>query len=410
MTEVDYSAQSGDHSAANGHILNGDVHYSVDDHFSYFRDVYNRANDNFLVQKAKDSYGSVKHRYQFVENALNVVEDRVAEAAQVAAPLYENYCFPTTDRLFSIYNKGVEGSKTAVAKTKSAASATGTVSVGLAVVATQVGLIAGVTATNLMLDGVIATKNAGGFVVGKGMALEKAVEQRLYETIESTQRLAKVPVDKLNEHANTVVDVANAVFERLLSLPTEVDQPEWTLSQRVVHLAQRIAGGLSTRAHSDVIDPLQRQIYPIVEQLNKSLTLVNAVQQHRQWAFDKVDQLSGSVLELRSTIEEEAGRCRVAPEETLLRYIQRTSGKLTENLKSLSEKSQEILSDTISTRLETAAEYFAQMDNIFANAESIYQVQNEAIEEAKQKLREIAAITSAFVVRNGVAKEQEDSA
>jgi hypothetical protein len=107
MTEVDYSAQSGDHSAANGHILNGDVHYSVDDHFAYFRDVYNRANDNFLVQKAKDSYGSVKHRYQFVENALNVVEDRVAEAAQVAAPLYENYCFPTTDRLFSIYNKGL---------------------------------------------------------------------------------------------------------------------------------------------------------------------------------------------------------------------------------------------------------------------------------------------------------------
>lgn len=44
----------------------------------------------------------------------------------------------------------------------------------------------------MLLDGVIATKNAGGFVVGKGIELEKAVEQRLYNTIETTRHVAKV--------------------------------------------------------------------------------------------------------------------------------------------------------------------------------------------------------------------------
>lgn len=37
---------------------------------------------------------------------LNAVEDRVAEVAQVAAPVYENYCFATADRLFHVYSKG----------------------------------------------------------------------------------------------------------------------------------------------------------------------------------------------------------------------------------------------------------------------------------------------------------------
>lgn len=43
------------HHEQNGQIPNGDVHYSVDDHFAYFRAIYNRANENFLVQKVVPS-------------------------------------------------------------------------------------------------------------------------------------------------------------------------------------------------------------------------------------------------------------------------------------------------------------------------------------------------------------------
>lgn len=55
MVDAEYSSAHSTnqvpHHEQNGQIPNGDVHYSVDDHFAYFRALYNRANDNFLVQK-----------------------------------------------------------------------------------------------------------------------------------------------------------------------------------------------------------------------------------------------------------------------------------------------------------------------------------------------------------------------
>jgi hypothetical protein len=70
--------------------------------------------------------------------------------------------------------------------------ATRNLGIGVGVVATQIGLVVGAAATNLILDCIIATKNAGKETLNKGISIEKAVEQRIYNAIGATQELAKV--------------------------------------------------------------------------------------------------------------------------------------------------------------------------------------------------------------------------
>jgi hypothetical protein len=393
----------------NGEMANGTVPNSsganhrsynstVDEHFDFFKSICDRANEYYIVQKAKGTYAATKQNFGVVGRTLDRVEGRVYEAAQMSAPIYEHYLFPATDRMLGYYNRSVETSKTAVDRTKTAAVTSGTLGLGLALVATQLGLIAGTAATNLFVDGLIATKNAGGAVVTKGVNMEKAIEAQVYSALHMAQELAKHPVEKATDGANLFLDVANNVFERLLSLPPSLDEnPEASLRERVTHLAQRVASGLSTSANQNIVEPCQRQLNAIVEQLSKSLILVDYLKKKREWTFEKVDQISSSVLELRNKIENEAVQACTTPEVALVRSIRHSSGKLNEQLLKLRTNAPELLNGAMRNYLEGAVTYIEQLDLTFANAEDIYQVKDEVVAEAKQKLHEIAEWTGALI-------------
>ena len=83
------------------------------------------------------------------------------------------------------------------------------------------------------------------------------------------------PKEKATEHANTFLDISNAVFERLLNLEPASEDPESSLSQRVSNLARRIGTGIRTQANYNIVEPCQRQLHSVVEQLQKGLVLVN---------------------------------------------------------------------------------------------------------------------------------------
>lgn len=75
--------------------------------------------------------------------------------------------------------------------------ATSNLGFGLGLAATQVGLFVGSAATNLLLECLIATKNASKDALNRGLSVEQAIEQRIYQAIEATQELAKVAVVEL---------------------------------------------------------------------------------------------------------------------------------------------------------------------------------------------------------------------
>uniref|UniRef100_A0AC34QE80 Uncharacterized protein n=1 Tax=Panagrolaimus sp. JU765 TaxID=591449 RepID=A0AC34QE80_9BILA len=371
----------------------------ADAHFDYFKGWYDYLNEYAIVKKAKETYGTAKQSNPVFQDYLNMVENGVQTGlTDVAAPLYAQYCYPTTDKLVDIYSKGVDTTKVVADKTVAVAAHTGALSLGLAVVAAQMGLIATTSATNLFLSSLLYTKEVGNNAYQSVQSAEKVVESKIREAIEQTQQMAKIPVDKAAEHANTFLDIANAVFDKMLGLSDEKEPTDSTISDRIKFLTRRVSGGLVKRAHEDVIDPVKTKVHGMVEQMRDKLDLANVVKQRQQWVTEQAGNLSTNVLELKKKIELEAQQLRISPEEMLIRSIRKTSHVLNENFSRLREQGTQLVGDTATSKLDFATNYVQQLDTNFEKAENIYQIRDEVLVEAKQKITEIAQWTSSFLV------------
>jgi len=137
----------------------------------------------------------------------------------------------------------------------------------------------------------------------------------------------------------------------------------------------------------------------VVEQLSKSLVLVDYLKKQKNWTYQKVDQLHSSVQELKTRVESEAKAACTTPETALIRSIRASSSKLNEQLLKLRVNAAEVLNESMRSYLENATAYVEQLDLNFANAEDIYKVKDEVIDEAKTKLHEIAQWSSSLIVR-----------
>jgi hypothetical protein len=280
---------------------------------------------------------------------------------------------------------------------KSAVMTTGTIGLGFGVAAAQMGLIVGCAATNLALGGLIATKNAGTAAISKGISMEQAVQQQIYNAIGATQELAMHPTEKLQEHANTFLDIANSVCEQILSLPPAEEDPESGLRERVTYLAQRVTSGLTVQANDHIIEPVQYQLKYLLDQLSKCLILIDYVKEGQQWTMDKIDQMNTSVQEFRKKIEADAIEACTTPGEMLLRFIHTYSSKLNEQLHKLREQGAELLSAPMLSRVQAAIIYVEQLDNSFSEAKNIDEVNNKVIDEARVKLQHIAQWSSSII-------------
>ncbi|KAL3071954.1 hypothetical protein niasHT_035824 [Heterodera trifolii] len=284
-------------------------------------------------------------------------------------------------------------------KYKDAVVATGALGIGVAIATTQFGLLVGSAATNLLLDCLISTKNAGKDAINRGLSVEQAIEKRIYAAIEATQEIAKNPSEKLTAHANSFLDIANSLSESILGLPRAVEDPEWGLKERITFLASRIGHRISSKTNERIVEPLLQQMCVLTEQLSKCIVLVDYAKQRQEWTFNKVSQLSASVVELRNKIETEATRTRKNPGEVLLKIIRFYSSKLNVQMSKLRDRSSELLSSSMQKQILTLTAYVQQLDDNFVKAKDIDEVKQEVLEEAKQKLFDIARWSASLSLR-----------
>uniref|UniRef100_A0A914I2X3 Uncharacterized protein n=1 Tax=Globodera rostochiensis TaxID=31243 RepID=A0A914I2X3_GLORO len=274
---------------------------------------------------------------------------------------------------------------------KDAVVATGALGIGVGLAATQFGLLIGSAAANLMLDCLISTKNAGKDALNRGLSIEQAIEKRIYTAIEATQEIAKNPSEQLTAHANTFLDIANSLSESILGIPRAVEDPESGLKDRVTFLASRIATRISSQTNERIIEPLQQQMCVLTEQLSKCIVL-----QRQEWTFNKT----------------EAMRTRKNPGEVLLQIIRFYSSKLNNQMGKLRDRSSELLSSSLQTQIQSLTMYVQKLDDNFAKAESIDDVKQEVIEEAKHKLFDIARWSASLSLRGpskDTATEDDDN-
>uniref|UniRef100_A0A914YGY4 Uncharacterized protein n=1 Tax=Panagrolaimus superbus TaxID=310955 RepID=A0A914YGY4_9BILA len=210
-------------------------------HFDYLKGWYNYVNEFNVVKTAKAGYDIAKHSTALTENAFNKVENGIQTGlTNVAAPVYANYCYPATDRILQYYNKSVDTTKCAADKAFDATSYAAALSIGLAVVATQMGVLVTTSAVNAFLTSLLYTKQAGTTALESAAHARSNVENIIHSALEQSQKIAKVPAEKANEHANTFLDVANTVFDRLLGLPEASEPADSQISDRIIFLSNRV--------------------------------------------------------------------------------------------------------------------------------------------------------------------------
>lgn len=248
---------------------------SVNDHFDYMKGWYNYVNEFGVVKTAKAGYDRAKHSTVLTENALNKVENGIQTGlTNIAAPVYVNFCYPATDRLLQYYIKSLDTTKSAADKAMNAAQYTAALSIGLAVVATKMGVIATTSAVNAFLNSLLYTKKAGENALESASHARTNVENMIHSAIEQSQKIAKVPAEKFPEHANTFLDNANAVFDRLLELPEATEPTDAAISERIAFLSNRVADGLATQGNNNVIVPVKAKLHDIAQQMQSNLNLV----------------------------------------------------------------------------------------------------------------------------------------
>uniref|UniRef100_A0A1I7SAC4 RHS repeat-associated core domain-containing protein n=1 Tax=Bursaphelenchus xylophilus TaxID=6326 RepID=A0A1I7SAC4_BURXY len=72
----------------------------VDAHYAYFRSVYGQLSDSIVGVRLRNIYDYTKNSNEIVQKSLNGVETRLYDVSDsFLAPLYERYCYPTTERL-----------------------------------------------------------------------------------------------------------------------------------------------------------------------------------------------------------------------------------------------------------------------------------------------------------------------
>jgi len=111
-------------------------------------------------------------------------------------------------------------------------------------------------------------------------------------------------------------------------------------------------------------------------------------------------QLSESMHELWSRVEKEAQEYKISPEEALIRSIKRCSFILNDYLKKLRQQTNEILPAPASQRLDSAAAYVEELNSNLENSKDIFEVKEEVLQKAKQKLDDLVSWSSSLVNRN----------
>ncbi|KHJ88972.1 hypothetical protein OESDEN_11221, partial [Oesophagostomum dentatum] len=349
----------------------------------------------FRNSQAIATYDWTKHSNKLLESTLDRVESGVTSAAQTAhqkaLEAHQNYYVRPKEAVASAYNAGMEKTKSAVETSKNVAIQGGTVGLGAAVVATQLGLALSAGGANLILNGIGGAQNAGQRLFASICEAEKMMEEKIWAAISEGQRVAQIPVDKLAETTNAFLDVASVLVERSLGVTVE-EVPDSTVKDRVSRLAHKIVEALSNKAHTHVIDPVNVQLQALLEHLSKSFILVDLVREKREWALEKVDELSTSVSDLKTRLENEAKQYKAKPEELLMKSIRTTSVQLRENLQQLKDNGLKIFGD--GTRVESLITYLQDLDKNLGESNDIYQVRDEVLSEARQRLAEVSAWTS----------------
>ncbi|PIC50997.1 hypothetical protein B9Z55_001679 [Caenorhabditis nigoni] len=372
----------------------------VEDQQAQVQSYYDQLLENAYVQTAINAYTKTKEFHPLINSTFTAAEENVTKvsnyATQKAYDGYNSYYVKPKNTAYEAVSYGTERAKTAVETGKQAAIVTGTFGIGAAVVLTQFSLALSAGGAALVLDQVDNAKKLGTSAISSIKEAELAVEHRIYSALHQAQRIAMVPVEKVQENTNSLLDILDGAVQKGLNIevPPSINL---TITQRVKNLASLIVQGVNNKAHDHVIDPINERARAYLEQLSQSFVLLDVIREKKTWVVERTNELSQSVVDFKNKMEEEANQYKVAPEEMLMKHIQQSSEQLATQLKALREKGQNVFGD--GTRIESTVDYLEKLKTNLSEAEDVYKVRDEVLNEARQRIAELTTWTTSLLVR-----------
>uniref|UniRef100_A0A915LY75 Vinculin n=1 Tax=Meloidogyne javanica TaxID=6303 RepID=A0A915LY75_MELJA len=235
--------------------------------------------------------------------------------------------------------------------------ATGNLGFGAGLAATQVGLCVGISATNIVLDCIIAAKNAGKAGTLAIYSYEQAIERVIFNAIGGASEFVQHPTQKMTEHANTTIDFLNAATDKIFRLEPAVERPDSSLVERVKTLAMRIGGAIKECASTFIFDP--------------------------DWTYNKISNGTTATVALCRAVTDQAIRVGTTPGAVLLDIIRQSSTRLEELLGNLNEKGSQLLTSGLQYRVQEVIAWCQRICDAFAKARSIEQVKIKVFDEMK---------------------------
>ncbi|CAP30074.2 Protein CBR-MDT-28 [Caenorhabditis briggsae] len=372
----------------------------VEDQQAQVQSYYDQLLENAYVQTAINAYTKTKEFHPLINSTFTAAEENVTKvsnyATQKAYDGYNSYYVKPKNTAYEAVSYGTERAKSAVETGKQAAIVTGTFGIGAAVVLTQFSLALSAGGAALVLDQVDNAKKLGTSAISSIKEAELAVEHRIYSALHQAQRIAMVPVEKVQENTNSLLDILDGAVQKGLNIevPPSINL---TITQRVKNLASLIVQGVNNKAHDHVIDPINERTRAYLEQLSQSFVLLDVIREKKTWVVERTNELSQSVVDFKNKMEEEANQYKVAPEEMLMKHIQQSSEQLATQLKALREKGQNVFGD--GTRIESTVDYLEKLKTNLSEAEDVYKVRDEVLNEARQRIAELTTWTTSLLVR-----------
>ncbi|UMM12345.1 hypothetical protein L5515_001172 [Caenorhabditis briggsae] len=372
----------------------------VEDQQAQVQSYYDQLLENAYVQTAINAYTKTKEFHPLINSTFTAAEENVTKvsnyATQKAYDGYNSYYVKPKNTAYEAVSYGTERAKSAVETGKQAAIVTGTFGIGAAVVLTQFSLALSAGGAALVLDQVDNAKKLGTSAISSIKEAELAVEHRIYSALHQAQRIAMVPVEKVQENTNSLLDILDGAVQKGLNIevPPSINL---TITQRVKNLASLIVQGVNNKAHDHVIDPINERARAYLEQLSQSFVLLDVIREKKTWVVERTNELSQSVVDFKNKMEEEANQYKVAPEEMLMKHIQQSSEQLATQLKALREKGQNVFGD--GTRIESTVDYLEKLKTNLSEAEDVYKVRDEVLNEARQRIAELTTWTTSLLVR-----------
>ncbi|CAK5056344.1 unnamed protein product [Meloidogyne enterolobii] len=261
--------------------------------------------------------------------------------------------------------------------------ATGNLGFGAGLAATQVGLCVGISATNIVLDCIIAAKDAGRAGTRAIYSYEQAIERVIFNAIGATSEFVQHPTQKMTEHANTTLDFLNAATDKIFRLEPADERPDSSLVERVKTLAMRIGGAVKECASTFIFDPVYYSVAVVIQQLGRCLVLVDYMRSGKDWTYNKISNGTTATVALCRAVTDQAIRVGTTPGAVLLDIIRQSSKRLEELLGNLNEKGSQLLTSGLQYRVQEVIAWCQRICDAFAKARSIEQVKLKVLDETK---------------------------